>query len=194
MVVLELMKIVRNSLQDAKKNYWTDNELLDYYSSGIRSIAAERLEEPTTTTLDLTTGTNEYIINGVLRYISIKDSNGIVRDIYPNDTTGDDDNYGVIIVDHDKIYVNTPETGVTLTIKHISLPDEPNITANVRSGDEAALKYFMLSKAYEKEMEMENFQKSQYFFSLYLKELQIILKHKKIGFINNTSLTKGYFY
>lgn len=194
MLVSTLITQTRNVLQDAAANYWTDAELLEYYNSGIKSIASERIEEPTTTDVALTTGTNEYTVNGVLRYISIKDSNNVERDIYPDDMTGDDDVYGVIILDYDRIYVNNPLTGVTLTIKHISLPTDAVTTDTVRVGDDTALKYFMLSRAYEKEQEMENFQKSQYFLGLYQRELMRILKSSKLGYRNMVEITKGYFY
>lgn len=194
MLVSELLTQTRSVLQDADANYWTDAELLDYYNSGLRSIASERIEEPKSTDVAEIDATNEYTVSGVLRYISIKDSNNVVRPIYPDDGTGDDDTYGVIILDYDRIYVNNPTTGVTLTIKNISLPADAVTTDTVRSGDDVALKYYMLSKAYEKEQEMENFQKSTYFLGLYQRELMKILKSGKLGYRNIVEITKSYFY
>lgn len=194
MLVSELITQTRSVLQDADANYWTDAELLDYYNSGLRSIASERIEEPKSTDVAEIDATNEYTVSGVLRYISIKDSNNVVRPIYPDDGTGDDDTYGVIILDYDRIYVNNPTTGVTLTIKNISLPVDAVTTDAVRIGDDTALKYYMLSKAYEKEQEMENFQKSQYFLGLYQREIMKILKSGKLGYRNIVEITKSYFY
>jgi hypothetical protein len=194
MLVSELLTQTRSVLQDADANYWTATELLDYYNSGLRSIASERIEEPTSTDVAEIDATNEYTVSGVLRYISIKDSNNVDRPIYPDDGSGDDDTYGVIILDYDRIYVNNPTTGVTLTIKNISLPADAVTTDTVRSGDDTALKYYMLSKAYEKEHEMENFQKSTYFLGLYQRELMKILNAGKLGYRNIVEITKSYFY
>ena len=194
MLVSELLTQTRSVLQDADANYWTDAELLDYYNSGLRSIASERIEEPTTKDVATIDGTNVYTVSGVLRYISIKDSNNVDRPLYPDDGTGEDDTYGVIVQDYDTIYVNSPSTGVTLTIKNISLPDDAVATDTVRTGDDTALKYYILSKAYEKEQEMENFQKSTYFLGLYQRELMKILKAGKLGYRKTVEITKSYFY
>ena len=188
------MTQVRDMLQDADADYWTDVELVDYYNSGIKAIAAERLESPRTTTEATLDGTYEYTIDGVLRYITVKDSNGLNRPLYPDDGTGDDDTYGIIILDYDRIYVNTPETGVSLAIKNISLPILAVSTDSVRDTDEDALENFMLSKAYKKESDMENFQKSSYFMNEYKTNLQSILKHSKLGYVDKTEITTGYFY
>ena len=194
MLVSTLITQTRNVLQDADANYWTDAELLEYYNSGLRSIASERIEEPTTTDVATIDGTNVYAVSGILRYISIKDSNNVDRPLYPDDESGEDDTYGVIVQDYDTIYVNSPSTGVTLTIKNISLPDDAVTTDTVRTGDDTALKYYMLSKAYEKEQEMENFQKSTYFLGLYQRELMKILKAGKLGYRKTVEITKSYFY
>ena len=194
MLVSTLITQTRNVLQDADANYWTDAELLEYYNSGLRSIASERIEEPTTTDVATIDGTNVYTVSGILRYISIKDSNNVDRPLYPDDGTGEDDTYGVIVQDYDTIYVNSPSTGVTLTIKNISLPDDATTADTVRTGDDTALKYYMLSKAYEKEQEMENFQKSTYFLGLYQRELMKILKAGKLGYRKTVEITKSYFY
>ena len=194
MLISTLLTNTRNVLQDADADYWTDTELLEYYNSGIKSIASERIEEPTTTSLPLIDDTYEYDVSGVLRYISIEDSNGIDRPLYADDGTGDDETYGVIVLDYDRLYVNNPLTGVTLTIKHISLPSDQLSTENVRIGDETALKYFILSRAYEKEQDVENFQKSQYFMQLFRLELNKLLKHSKVNYRKGTDVTKSYFY
>ena len=194
MVVLGLFHQVRDVLQDTDANYWSDSELLDYYNSGLRSIAAERLEEPRTTTVTLVDDTYEYTVDGVLRYISAKDSDDITRELYQDDGSGDDDYYGIIIKDYNLIYVNNPSTGTTISLKNISLPANDNLSSVVRDSDEQALRYYMLRKAYEKESDLENFQKSQYFLEQYRRELNRILKNSKLGYVNNTELTKSYFF
>ena len=194
MTVRDLLHQTRDTLQDTDKNYWSDSELLDYFNSGLKSLASERLEEPKTTTVNLLTGINEYNVSGVLRYISTKDSDGNIRKLYPDDTTGDDDESGIVISDYNRIYVNNPETNISLFIKHIAIPDNKNLNDIVRSGDENVLKYFMLSKSYEKESDMENFQKSQYFLQQYKSEALVVKKNSAIGYIDVVEVTKGYYY
>jgi len=192
MTVLDLLHQTRDTLQDGDKNYWSDSELLDYYNSGIKSLAAERLEEPKTTSLALLTGTNEYQVDGVLRYISAKDSDGTVRALYPDNTSGDDDTNGLIVLDYNRIYVNNPVTNISISLKHIAIPENKNLNDIVRSGDENALKYYILSKAYEKENDMENFQKSNYFMTQYTRELYTVKKHSKLGYQEKIETTTGY--
>lgn len=194
MTVLQLLTSTQVSLQDSDANYWSQDELLEYYNSGLRSLAAERLEEPKTTTVPTIDDTYTYSVSGVLRYISILDSNDIIRPIYPDDYSGHNVSYGVIIKDYNEIYVNTPETGVDIYIKHIAIPDEQTTTDTVRLGDDVVLKYYILSKAYEKESDLENFQKSQYFYQKYQIELAKILKNSKLGYTDQTETTKGYFF
>ena len=194
MTVLELFNQAKDTLQDTDGNYWSESELLDYYNSGVRTLAAERLESPKTKVLNLVGSINEYTIDGVLRYISAKDSNNTVRPLYPDDTTGDEDLNGIIILDYNKIYVNNPETDVSVSIKHIAIPSDGNLTDTVRASDENALKYYMLSKAYEKESDLENFQKSQYFLQQFQRELNSVRKNSKVGYTEKTEITKGYCY
>jgi hypothetical protein len=194
MTVLELFNQAKDTLQDTDGNYWSESELLDYYNSGVRTLAAERLESPKTKVLNLVGSINEYTIDGVLRYISAKDSNNTVRPLYPDDTTGDEDLNGIIILDYNKIYVNNPETDVSVSIKHIAIPSDGNLTDTVRASDENALKYYMLSKAYEKESDLENFQKSQYFLQQFQRELNSVRKNSKVGYTEKTEITKGYYY
>jgi len=194
MTVLELFNQAKDTLQDTDGNYWSESELLDYYNSGVRTLAAERLESPKTKVLNLVGSINEYTIDGVLRYISAKDNNDTVRPLYPDDTTGDEDANGIIILDYNKIYVNNPETDVSVSIKHIAIPSDGNLTDTVRASDENALKYYMLSKAYEKESDLENFQKSQYFLQQFQRELNSVRKNSKVGYTEKTEITKGYYY
>lgn len=194
MRLLELVTQVKDILQDTDSDYWSESELVDYFNHGTRTIASERKEKPTITTVDLYEATNEYTVDGVLRYISAVDSNSIVRELYPDDKSGDNDNYGIIIQDYDKIYVNTPSDDVTLSIKSIVLPLSINLEDEVRDGDENALKYFVLSKAYEKEHDMENFNKSQYFLQLYMKELSLLLGNSRLGYMQQVEITEGYYY
>lgn len=175
MKVSELFNIVRNTLQDNDKVYWDDSELLAHYNECKRSMTAERLEDKTTATLILDPLKNEYDTTGILRYISCKDDTGLTRKLYPDDESGDDDNNGIIIKNYDKVYVNDSTVGSILTFKIIAMPIEDNLTGDVRIGDENALKYYILSKAYEKDTDMQNFQKSTTFYSQY----QQLFKHLK---------------
>ena len=192
MTVLELMHKSQDKLQDTDANYWTQSELLDYYNSGLRALAAERKEKPTNTTVTLLDDTYEYQIDGVLRYISAEDNDGVDRPLYQDDGTGDNDLNGIIIQDYNRIYVNTPATDDSIVIKHIAMPVEHNLGTTVRSGDETALKYYILSQAYEKESDMENFQKSQYFMGKYDTEMKILTKNSKLNYVTKVETTIGY--
>jgi hypothetical protein len=194
MTVRDLLHQTRDTLQDTDGDYWSDSELLDYYNGGIKAMASERLEEPKTTVLNLLTGTYEYNVDGVLRYISAKDSNGTVRSLHPDDTSGDEESNGIIVLDYDRIYVNTPVTNVAVSIKHIAIPANQNLNDTVRSGDENTLKYFMMSKAYEKETDMENFQKSQYFDQKYMQGVKTVKKTSALGYVEQTEVIQGYYY
>ena len=194
MTVLELIVESQTTLQDSDANYWSQAELLGYYNNGIKSLAAERLEEPKTTTVPSIDDTYTYTVSGVLRYISATDSNNIERKLYPDDGSGDEDTFGIVIKDYNEIYVNTPETGVSIDIKHIAIPSVAVDSDTVRYGDDVALKYYIVSKAYEKESDLENFQKAQYFFSKYSQELVRLLKSSKLGYIDKTETTVGYYY
>jgi len=169
MIVEELLSAVRNTLQDSEKNYWDDSELLSYYNECKRSMAAERLENKTTASLTLDPLKNEYDTSGVLRYIRASDDVGTDRPMYPNDETGTDDTAGIIILDYNKIYVNDPTQATTLTLQIVALPNEDNLSGVVRAGDENAMKYYILSKSYEKDTDMGNFQKADTFYGKYMR-------------------------
>ena len=194
MKVIELIAQVRDNLQDSEADYWHESELLNLYNECKRHLSAERQESPTSKTVSLIDDTYEYTVTGVLRYISATDSNDNVRTLYPDDGSGDDDNLGIIVKDYNLIYVNTVETGVTLTLRTISLPSDDNLDTNVRGGDESAYKYYMLSKAYEKEQDVENFQKSSYFRGMFQDALRYIKKNANLNYIETTQITKGYYY
>ena len=155
MTVRELLQQVRDTLQDTDRVYWSESELINLYNDAKRLIASERVEDKTTTSLLLSADTNTYSIDNVLRYISAKDSNDISRQLYPDDDSGDGDTYGIIIKAYNSVYVNSPEDDVTVTFKVVSMPSEDNLNDTVRTGDENSIKYYILSRAYEKENEME---------------------------------------
>jgi len=114
--------------------------------------------------------------------------------LYPDDETGDDDINGIIVQDYNKIYVNTPEIDVELSVKVIAFPSEDNLNTVIRSGDESAYKYYILSKAYEKESDMENFQKAGYFWSMFMKSIIYVKKNARLNYINKTERTEGHYY
>lgn len=194
MTVRELLQQVRDTLQDQDRNYWSESELINLYNDAKRLIASERIEDKTTTYLSLDSTENEYAVDGVLRYISAKDSNNIDRQLYADDGSGDSDDYGIIIKTYNLVYINTPEDDVTVTFKVVSMPSEDNLNDTVRTGDENSIKYYILSRAYEKETEMENFQKAQYFFSKYQIEFKTAKKNASVGYRNDTKTTKAYYY
>jgi hypothetical protein len=132
-------------------------------------MAAERLENKTTASLTLDPLKNEYDTSGVLRYIRASDDVGTDRPMYPNDETGTDDTAGIIILDYNKIYVNDPTQATTLTLQIVALPNEDNLSGVVRAGDENAMKYYILSKSYEKDTDMGNFQKADTFYGKYMR-------------------------
>lgn len=194
MTVRELLQQVRDTLQDTDRVYWSESELINLYNDAKRLIASERVEDKTTTSLLLSADTNTYSIDNVLRYISAKDSNDISRQLYPDDDSGDGDTYGIIIKAYNSVYVNSPEDDVTVTFKIVSMPSEDNLNDTVRTGDENSIKYYILSRAYEKENEMENFQKAQYFFAKYQTEFKSAKKNANVGYRADTRTTKAYYY
>ena len=195
MRVEELFSSVRDTLQDLDKNYWDDSELLSYYNECVRSMSAERLENKNTATLTLVPSQNEYNTSGILRYISAKDDTDTIRALYPDDSSGDDDSNGIVILDYNRIYVNSPDVGTTITLKVVAMPQDGNMTSIVRIGDETAIKYYILSKAYEKDSDMENFQKSAYFFSKYTMAFKQLSdasgRNYRTGIITTS---KSYYY
>ena len=194
MIVREILTKVRDKLQDADSVYWSDSELIDLYNECKRYMAAERQENPTTTTIELSGNQNIYEVEGVLRFISAKDNNGKVKKLYPNDGSGDEVKNGIIVEDYNRIYVNEPEDNVSLYIKHISFPEEDNLNDTIRSGDEESYRYFILSKAYEKDNDMEQFQKAQYFWSMFLGAMRYSKKNSNINYIDTQDSIKSYFY
>lgn len=195
MKVEELFSSIRNTLQDSAKNYWDDSELLMYYNECVRNMAAERMENKTTATMILDPEKKEYNTTGILRYIRCEDSNGTERRLYPDDMSGDDDKLGVIIQNYDRVYVNNPEIASSLTFTVVAFPQESNLTSNVRIGDESAIKYYVLSKAYEKDTDVENFNKCQYFYGKYLELMRNLKQASSANYKARTATTtKSYFY
>lgn len=194
MTVRELLQQVRDTLQDTDRVYWSESELINLYNDAKRLIASERVEDKTTTSILLSADTKTYSIDNVLRYISAKDSNDISRQLYPDDDSGDSDTYGIIIKAYNSIYVNSPEDDIIVTFKVVSMPSEDNLNDTVRAGDENSIKYYIISRAYEKENEMENFQKAQYFFAKYQTEFKSTKKNANVGYRADTRTTKAYYY
>ena len=194
MTVQSFLQGVRMTLQDTDKNYWDDSELLFYYNDCRRNLYAERQENVTTANLVLTSGVNEYTTDGVLRYISATDNNGEERKLYPSGSTEDDDS-GIIILDYNRVYVTNPDDSTSSTFKIIALPNDDNMHDKVRIGDESAMRYYVLSKAYEKETDQENFQKSNQFYQRYKNELDKLMSSSSANYrAKNTSTVKGYYY
>ena len=195
MKVQELFSEVRNTLQDLDKAYWDDSELLSYYNECKRNMAAERLENKNTATLTLDPLKNQYDTTGILRYIRAEDDEGTKRKLYPNDESGESDTTGIIILDYNKVYVNDPTIGSVITFSVVSMPNEDNMSSSVRIGDETALRYYILSKAYEKDADMGNFQKADYFYNKFRIAMKMLLEASSANYsakVPNT--TVSYFY
>lgn len=195
MNVETLFATIRNTLQDHDKNYWDDSELLAYYNDCVRVMAAERKENNTTATLTLDPVQYEYDTSGILRYVRCIDDEGTTRELYPDDLSGKDDNAGVVIKNYNKVYVNDPSLGSVLTFTVVAFPDEENLTSTVRAGDESALRYYVLSKAYEKDSDMENFQKATYFYQMYQQAFNVLKEASSSNYKARTvETTTTYFY
>ena len=195
MTVNELLQKTRNSLQDQEKNFWDDSELLDYYEEARRVIASERVDKIQSQTVVLTSGSTFYAPVGVLRYISATDNEDTIRPLYADDTSGDDDTLGIIILDYDNIKVNDDSVGTSIVFKYLGLPLNHNLNDTVRNGDEEACRYYMLARAYEKETDMENFAKSDKFEYKFRDMLGKLVANASMGY-NNTKLntTVSYTY
>lgn len=195
MIVKELLQSCRMVLQDYDKTYWDDSELLSYYNECKRTMASERLEIKSEATLVLDPDTNKYTTDGILRYIKATDDLGGVRTLYPNDGSGDGDDNGIVIKDYNKIYINRPDIGSIITFEIVTLPDNDNLESSVRMNDENSFKYYILSKCYEKENDMENFQKVEYFHQKYLREFRKNIDSASANYVTATvSATEGSYY
>lgn len=194
MTVRELLTKVRDKLQDTDSVYWSDSELLDLYNECKRFLSAERIESPTKITLDLISTDNTYTVDNVLRYLSIVDSNGNDRALYPDDNSGDNDTSGVIVEDYNRIYVNEPEDGVTLSIKCVSFPDEDNLNDVIRLADENSYIYYILGKAYEKDNDMEQFQKASYFLNQFAQSYKFNKKNTSLNHRDNSNTVKSWYF
>ena len=169
MTLRELITQVRDTLQDADGVYFSDSELLNTYNECKRLITFDRKDKTSTVSVATIDGTYSYSTTDVISFVSAKDSNDVDRPIY---TDGEEDEAlldanGIIVTNENEIYVVTPETGVTISLKVIAMPTEDNLNDTIRMGDESAYKYYMLSKSYEKDTDLEQFQKAQYFGQMF---------------------------
>lgn len=196
MTLRELITQVRDVLQDADGVYFNDSELLNIYNECKRLITFDRKDKTSTVTVATLDGVYSYDTIDVISFVSAKDSNDVDRPIYTDveETEALLDANGVIVTNENEIYVVTPETGVTISFKTISMPEEDNLNDSVRMGDESSYKYYMLSKAYEKDTDLEQFQKAQYFGQLFRTTYE---NTKKITSANNRtkkSQTQSHYF
>lgn len=195
MTVNQILQKARNTLQDQKKNFWDDSELLDYYEQARRVIASERTDKLQTQLVVLSEGTEFYSPTGVLRYISAVDDSDRERKLYSNNGSGENDNFGITVIDSDKISVHDDSLGTSITLSYLGLPVDHNLNDEVRSGDEEAIRYFILARAYEKETDMENFQKSQLFDIKFKEMLVKLVANASAGYRSQSmNVTKTYSY
>ena len=193
MQIRELITKVRDKLQDTDAVYWSDSELVDLCNECKRYLAAERKENPTTTSLVTYDGIETYTVEGVLRYIGATNQEGNELILYPDDGSIADKTSGIVIEDYNRIKVKNPIDEV-ITIKHISFPEEDNLNDTIRMGDEESYRYFVLSKCYEKDNDMEQFQKAQYFWSMFVGAMKYSKKNSSLGYVEKLHTTKSYFY
>lgn len=195
MIVSELLLKARDTLQDQEKIFWDDSELLGYYEEARRVIASERRDKRLTQSILLNDGNEYYAPVGVLRYVSVKDDNGTDRPLYPNDGSGDNDPLGIVVIDYDQIQVIDDTNGASLAITYIGLPLNHNLNDDVRQGDEEAVRYYILSKSYEKETDMENFAKASQFMLTFNDRLKKLVGNATMGYQKNSLNTiKSYYY
>jgi len=195
MRVEELFIRVRHTLQDNDKAYWTDSELLDYYNECRDDMFRERKEEVSSATLILDPLKKEYDTSGIMRFISAKDDEDNDRPIYGLGDMNDLDVMGIEIVDYNKIKVNDPTVGSSIEILAVVKPRDSNLDNSVRVGDESAIKNYVLSKAYEKDTDMQNFGKAQYFNGKYMAIFKDLKGASAVGYrAKNEETTKSYFY
>jgi len=145
--------------------------------------------------IQLNDGDDLYSPSNVLRYVSAKDDEGTERPLYPDDGSGDTDSLGVTIVDYDQIKVHDDTVGAILTITYLGLPLDHNLNDDVRQGDEEALRYYILARAYEKETDMENFAKSDKFEFKFRQMLESLIANKSMNYNNSkVNTTTSYSY
>jgi len=194
MRVEELFTNIRHTLQDQSKAYWTDTELLDYYNECKSDMARERQEEVSIATLILDPLKSVYNTDGILRFIEIKDDLGNTRPMYDL-MEKNDDKLGVEIISYNKLGVNDTSIGSELYIMAVVQPKFDNLDNSVRAGDETALKSYVLSKAYEKDSDMQNFQKAQYFYTKYNEIFKDLMGAKSVGYKSrDDKTTTAYYY
>lgn len=189
MTVNELLHSTRDTLQDQEKIFWDDSELLGYYEEARKVIASERLDKLQEQKIVLNAGDDLYQPEGVLRYVSAKDDEGTVRSLYPNDGSGASDSLGITIIDYNQIEVHDDSVGSTINMKYIGQPLEHNLNDSVRRGDEIACKYYILARAYEKETDAENFQKSDKFEYKFEKALNKLISNASQNYHNDKVMT-----
>lgn len=193
MTVRELLSQVRDITQDIDSLYFTDSEMLNLFNECKRYISIDRLDTTANVSIVTTEDLHEYQVDNVIRFSYIKDSSGNKYNLYSDDGEGDNDVSGIIVNNYNDIYINNPKND-TLTAKIITLPEEDNLNDAIRIGDENLFKYYILSKAYEKDNDMEQFQKAQYFAGMFTDALRGVKKNSKVNYIDGSSSTKGYYY
>jgi hypothetical protein len=194
MTVRELIAEVRDVVQDTDSTYFSDSEVLNVYNECKRYMSAERREETSNITVTMVDGVNEYTVNGAIRYINAKTQNGTYYNLYANDKTGDDDIGGIIILSYNTIYVNNPVDGDVITFRVVSSPTEDNLNDTIRAGDETSYKYYILSKLYEKDTDLEQFQKAQYFGNLFIGIFDKVKKNSAQNFVSSRESTAAYYF
>ncbi|WP_373069828.1 DUF6682 family protein [Sulfurimonas sp.] len=150
MTVQDFNTSIRYKLQDEAKNRWTDVELLDYTNEGLRDIAVRtfynKIDEDISV---LSTQTTYTLTKEPIKVYSV---NSYQQFTQPTKDT--------------LLFTNPRDEDITVT--YYAYPDA--VTTDIDEDIDIidALKYFVLSKAYEKEDIAENFNKAIYFQDKYI--------------------------
>ena len=186
MIVRELIAEVRDVLQDTESVYFSDSELINLYNECKRLMTLDRKEKKSSITIQPIDGTYSYTTEDVLVYLSAKDSDGNVRTIYEEDEDGSDEASGIVVMNENELWINTPDSTQTITLRVIASPELDNLNDTIRVGDEIAYKNYILAKSYEKDTDLEQFQKAQYFINQFSTAYTLT---KKVTSSNNKQRT-----
>ena len=188
MTVRELIAEIRDVLQDTESVYFSDSELVNLYNECKRLMTLDRKEKKSSITIQPIDGIYSYTTEDVLVYLSAKDSDGNVRTIYEEDEDGSDEASGIVVMNENELWINTPDSTQTITLRVIASPEIDNLNDTIRVGDEIAYKNYILAKSYEKDTDLEQFQKAQYFIGQFSTAYMLT---KKVTSSNNKQRTNN---
>lgn len=153
MTVADFFTSARFTLQDLTGRRWTDAELLHYVNEGMRDIALRTFFNRVEETLSVVSATTIYTTTYTpIKILSVESSQQFQVTSNNEITFTNPRDENVIIV-----YYAYPQTVTTDIVEDVDIID--------------ALRFFVLSRAYEKEDSPENFNKASYFRNKYIDTL-----------------------